>query len=145
MYETILVPTDGSEEAKHAEDRALELADAFNATVHSLFVVEPVTTVEVGTERIREAMEEEGRRVVGEFEKRAESRGVTTVTDVRNGSPPRQIMDYAEENDADLIVMGTHGRTGVTRYVLGSVTERIVRMSDVPVLTVRKPDEESEE
>jgi nucleotide-binding universal stress UspA family protein len=76
-----------------------------------------------------------------EIERRARSRGIEAVrTEVITGSPHRAIREYAEDKDVDLIVIGTHGRTGVERYLLGSVTEKIVRTADVPVLTVR-PEE----
>ena len=63
------------------------------------------------------------------------------MTAVRRGDPHETIIEYADDVDADVIVMGTHGRTGLDRRVLGSVTERTVRLSDVPVLTVRADDE----
>jgi nucleotide-binding universal stress UspA family protein len=62
---------------------------------------------------------------------------VQTRTEVRSGNPHETILDYTDEHDIDLVVMGTHGRTGLDRYLLGSVTEKVVRTSDVPVLTVR--------
>jgi nucleotide-binding universal stress UspA family protein len=68
---------------------------------------------------------------------------VDTVTAIERGPPHRAILDYADENAIDLIVMGTHGRTGIERYLLGSVAEKVVRTSDVPVLTARFSDDES--
>jgi nucleotide-binding universal stress UspA family protein len=65
---------------------------------------------------------------------------VQTKTVVRAGPPYKAILDYVESYDIDLILMGTHGRTGLDRYLLGSVTEKVVRMSDVPVMTVRHGD-----
>jgi nucleotide-binding universal stress UspA family protein len=63
--------------------------------------------------------------------------GVHCVAAVRHGTPHREILDYADETGVDLIVIGTHGRTSLRRTVLGSVTERVVRLSAVPVLAVR--------
>ena len=140
MYDTILVPTDGSDGARAALGHALDLATTFDATVHTLFVVEQVYAADVGTERILEAMRAEGTRAVEQFAERAEAAGVASVSDVRTGTPHREILDYVEEHDVDLVVMGTHGRTGLDRYLLGSVTEKVVRLSDVPVLTVPRPD-----
>ncbi len=71
--------------------------------------------------------------------------GVKTETSVRVGSPYHVILGYAATNDIDIIVMGTHGRTGLDRYLLGSVTEKIVRLSDVPVVTVRAADKRDSE
>ncbi|MBX0285847.1 universal stress protein [Haloarcula salinisoli] len=63
--------------------------------------------------------------------------GVPVETAVLSGDPYKRIREYAEDHDVDLVVMGTHGRTGVDRYLLGSVTEKVVRTADQPVLTVR--------
>lgn len=137
MYDNILLPTDGSDGSKDAFEHALELAKTYGSTIHALYVVEPVHSADVGMERILEAMRAEGERIVAETEERANSAGIEASKDVRIGSPHREILEYAEENGVDLIVMGTHGRTGLNRYLLGSVTEKVVRLSDVPVLTVR--------
>jgi nucleotide-binding universal stress UspA family protein len=64
---------------------------------------------------------------------------------VAQGTPHQAILDYIGEHDIDLVVMGTHGRTGLDRYLLGSITEKVVRLSDAPVLTVRMPAEYSGE
>ncbi|QWC19936.1 universal stress protein [Halorubrum sp. 2020YC2] len=64
-----------------------------------------------------------------------------TVTAVETGTPHSAILEYATANDVDLVVMGTHGRTGVERYLLGSVAEKVVRLSDAPVVTVRADEE----
>jgi nucleotide-binding universal stress UspA family protein len=67
---------------------------------------------------------------------------VDIETVLRQGAPHTTILEYADEADVDLIVMGTHGRSGIHRYLLGSVTERVVRTADAPVLTVRMEREE---
>lgn len=144
MYDNILVPTDGSAESEAAFEHALGLAEMHGSTIHALFVVEPVYTGDVGTGQYLDVMEEDGERIVAELAERADSAGAETATDVRVGSPHRQILEYAEENGVDLVVMGTHGRTGLNRYLLGSVTEKVVRLSDVPVLTVRRERDDEE-
>jgi nucleotide-binding universal stress UspA family protein len=74
----------------------------------------------------------------------AESAGVETIEGVvSSGTPHRAILDYVDEEDVDLVVMGTHGRTGLDRYLLGSVTEKVVRLSDAPVITVRLSDDDA--
>jgi nucleotide-binding universal stress UspA family protein len=70
------------------------------------------------------------------------SDGIDVVTAVATGTPHTEILEYADEHDVDLVVMGTHGRTGVERHLLGSVTEKVVRMADAPVVTVRADEEE---
>lgn len=144
MFERILIPVDGSEPAQNAARLGVDLAVEHDATVHGLYVVEPVTVAEGGAGQVIESMQETGQEIVSEFAELAESRELPVETDVKTGVAHREILEYAEANDIDLMVVGTHGRTGIGRYLLGSVTEKIVRLSDVPVLTVR-PDEDDEE
>ena len=144
MYQNILIPTDGSEGVEKAVEQGLSLAEAYDATVHALYVIEPVYSADYGTNQIIDALQAEGERATEAIEEQSEQRGISATTAVRTGAPHRQILDYVDENDVDLVVMGTHGRTGIGRYLLGSVTEKVVRLSDVPVLTVsmQSPDEE---
>jgi len=143
MYETILVPTDGSAGAHAALDEAVSLAATYDATVYSLYVADTsAAQPETGYVDIVESFERIGEETTAEAVERAERADVEAVGAVRTGLPHRTILDYAEEIDADLIVMGTHGRTGLERYLLGSVTEKVVRTADAPVLTVRMADED---
>ena len=87
-----------------------------------------------------ERLREQGESAVGMVERMAESHDVDVVTAVESGDPAKTILAYAEEIDADVVVVGTHGRSGVKRYVLGSVAERLVRHATCPVLTVRLPE-----
>ncbi|MDS0221396.1 universal stress protein [Haloarcula sp. S1AR25-5A] len=169
MYEQILFPTDGSDGADVALEHARDIAETYDGTLHILTVLD-TTSPHIGmtaagpasgsTGMIAEepGMAESG--MVGEdhsvqahLRERAEAivdaaadavDTVDTVTAVESGVPHSAILDYAAENDIDLVVMGTHGRTGVGRYLLGSVTEKVVRTSDVPVLTVRLGDGDTE-
>ncbi|WP_148416194.1 universal stress protein [Haloferax sp. KTX1] len=142
MYDRILVPLDGSAPGDEALDRAIDLAATAGATLYALYVVDErvlhATQLDAGG--LVRAYEEEGERIVSEAVEAAEAAGIEVVTAVEHGSPHRAILRYAEEIDADLIVMGTHGRRGIERYLLGSVTERVLRMADVPVLSVRSED-----
>ncbi|ADE04963.1 universal stress protein [Haloferax volcanii] len=142
MYDRILVPVDGSGPADEALDRALDLAAATDATLYALYVVDEralhATQLDAGG--LVRAYEAEGERIVSEAVEAAEADGTEVVTAVEHGSPHRAILRYAEEVDADLIVMGTHGRRSIERYLLGSVTERVLRLVDVPVLSVRSED-----
>ena len=144
MYDRILVPTDGSTSVEGAIDRAIDLATRYGATLHLLSVVEPIYTVNDGLGSIYDTLESDARASVEETAGRCEAADVTTVTALRTGVPHREILDYADEEGVDLIVMGTHGRTGLDRYLLGSVTEKVVRLSDVPVLTVRLRDDHTD-
>jgi nucleotide-binding universal stress UspA family protein len=144
-YEKILVPTDGSPGAMKAVDEAIDLAEATGATVHALYVVDAgAVSAELDASVLMESFEELGRTAVADVRERASERGFESVqTTVRTGVPHEEIRAYAAAHDVDLIVMGTHGRTGLDRLLLGSVTERIVRTADVPVVTVRFDDEAS--
>lgn len=139
MFEHVLIPVDGSEPASAAARFGMDLAAEHDATVHVLYVVEPVPMGEGGTGQVIESMQEAGESIVSETAEQAEERGLTVVTTVNTGTAKREILDYAERNDIDLVVIGTHGRTGIGRYLLGSVTESVVRLSDIPVLTVQSP------
>lgn len=134
MLEDVLLATDGSDEAGVAIDHGLELAARFAATVHVLHVVDVQQTE---TAPHSEAWREEGEAYVAAVADRAAADGIDVETAVPTGYPEDCILEYAAEYGVDLIAMGTHGRTGVRRYVLGSVAERVVRLADVPVLTVR--------
>jgi nucleotide-binding universal stress UspA family protein len=136
VYDTILVPTDGSDAAAAALEPAFELAATTGATVHALFVVEPVYSAEYNVQDIYDSIQEEAERVLADVADRGEAAGIEVVTAVENGTAHRRILEYAGGNGVDLVVMATHGRTGIGRYLLGSVTEKVVRLSDVPVLTV---------
>lgn len=136
MFEHILIPTDGSEPAQDAAKTGIDLAAIHGATIHGLYVVKPRRSAEGGTEQVMESMRASGERTVAELAEQAEANGLVAITDVTEGVPYEEILDYAETNDIDLVVMGTHGRTGIGRYLLGSVTEKVVRLSEIPVLTV---------
>lgn len=146
MYETILIPTDGSDVAKAATAHGLDIARRYDATVHALAVIDTAELLELGYfggdrsdfEETIEPLEETAQDAVEEIKNRAESEGVKTIGVVRQGAPSETILTYATEADVDLIVMGTHGRSGFQRFLAGSVAERVVRAGTVPVLTVRE-------
>ncbi|MFC7166369.1 universal stress protein [Halospeciosus flavus] len=143
MYDTILVPVDGSAPSNAAVDEAVELAGAFGATVHFLFVVDVEGfALDEHAGSLVEQLHRQGEHAVEEARETAERQDVTAFGEVREGVPHRTIVRYAEEIDADVVVMGTHGRKGFRHFLLGSVTERVVREAPVPVLTVRAPEEE---
>lgn len=144
MYDEILVPTDGSRAADRAVEHAIDLAKQYDARLHALYVVDAnaYSTLEAGTDVVISALEEEGEEAVSDVADRAEEEGIETATEVITGTVHRSIIEYADDNDVDLIVMGTHGRRGIDRYLLGSVTEKVVRTADMPVMTIRMEEEE---
>ena len=142
MYDDILLPTDGSAGMEAVIDHAGQLAAEHGARVHALYVVDTASLsdlpVEGGFDGVSRQLNTEGERALDDVEDRLEAPVERTLTD---GSPAREIVAYATEEGCDVVVMGTHGRTGVDRLILGSVAERVVRSSPVPVLTVRvSPD-----
>jgi len=147
MYDEILVPTDGSPAADAAVEHAVTLADRFDATLHALYVVDATaySAIEAGTDIVAEALETEGEDAVSRIAEAADDADLPVVESVTSGTAYRSILEYADGNDIDMIVMGTHGRRGLDRYLLGSVTERVVRSANQPVLTVRDRGEDADE
>lgn len=139
-YERILVPTDGSDNATAVIEEAMDVAGQYGATVHGLYVVNtgavPTTDVQFREEYVEHG-QELGVEAVEAIEAAGDVAGVETTTVVRNGTPHEEILEYTRENDVDLIVLGTHGRSGLSRALLGSVAERVIRQADRPVLVVR--------
>jgi len=140
MYDTVLVPTDGSEHSVRAAEHGRYLAERFDATLHVLAVVDVEAAAgvfDVGLEEgFVDRLEEQGRAAIDTVEAALDDVDQLETALVR-GEPSAAILDYAAEQGVELIAMGTHGRTGLDRYVTGSVTERVVRRAEVPVLTAR--------
>jgi len=153
MYERILIPTDGSEVAEAAIEQAVDLAEKYDAELHALYVVDTdAVAYSLGTEqvdRLRQGKLEEIAEIKSKAEAatsfvrdRGEARGLDVVERHVGGRPHELIAEYAADNDVDLIVMGSHGRSGVRRALLGSVTERTLRSTHTPVLVVDYRDTE---
>lgn len=140
MFDDILVPTDGSENAERALEHAIVIAKAFDATVHGVYVVNITYAADfeggVNTESVVTALEREGESALDVVESRCDEAGVDVIRELLDGRPSVRISEYAKEHDSDLIIMGTHGRRGLSRVLLGSVTESVVRRSRRPVLTI---------
>ncbi|NUB91217.1 universal stress protein [Haloterrigena sp. SYSU A121-1] len=152
MYERILVPTDGSETAEVAVEHALELAERYDAVVHTLYVVdtdsmsltlgaEQLDRIEQGKFGEMDEVRERAERATDYVADRARERGLEVVEHVSAGKPHSLIAEYVEDNDIDLVVMGSHGRSGIRRTLLGSVTERTLRSTRAPVLVVDTDEE----
>jgi len=142
MVKRLLVPVDGSDPADAALEFALEEYPDADITV--LSVIDP-TDVGYGSieaapstfEHLQKSAEERTQKVLDEAESRAAEHGMTVTGETVIGMPSRAIVEWAENNDVDGIVIGSHGRQGVTRVLLGSVAESVVRRSPVPVTVVR--------
>jgi nucleotide-binding universal stress UspA family protein len=138
MYDTILFPTDGSEPARIAADHAIDLATRYDATLHALFVVDVAAfdVADADTSLIVDAFEDRGEEAVETIRGAAEAAGVDCETAIVNGTPADAILEYVDEESTDCIAMATHGRRGLSRLLLGSTTERVLRRSPVPLHVV---------
>lgn len=140
----ILVPTDFSDNAAQALDAAVDLARRYEATLLLLHVYQPPVYafpdgIVLAGSKVLLSMADASDRGLAEAKAQAEqlgARGVSVQSAL--GTPFADIIRVAREEDADLIVMGTHGRTGLAHALLGSVTEKVVRKAPCPVLTVRR-------
>ncbi len=139
MYDDILVPTDDSEVSRTAIEHAVYLAEKCDATLHGLFVTDSGTVEKIAGRYPRSVddLEGIGQEALEYVESVATDHDVSVMTELVGGAAHEQITNFAQDNDIDVIVMGTHGRQGVDRYLLGSVTERVIRTADIPVLAVR--------
>ncbi|MFD1685172.1 universal stress protein [Halobellus litoreus] len=141
MYERILLPTDGSDASLAAAAHAGSLAETTGATVQVVSVADSRNRFEspssgLAPDAWREAERERATAAIEETAAELPE-AVETERTVVTGIPQDEIVDLVAETGADAVVMGTHGRAGIDRYLIGSVTERVVRRSPVPVLTVQ--------
>ena len=148
MYERILLATDGSIASREAAAHAVDLAASNNATLHALYVVdEAVYGAYSGDEYVDEAegpehgLEEHGEETLAELSARGEERGVEVIDVMRHGDPAEVVVDYAEEADAGLLVLGTRRRPEEYRALLGSVTDRVLRLTPRPAVVVKTETE----
>ncbi|NLX47752.1 MAG: universal stress protein [Euryarchaeota archaeon] len=145
LFKKILVPTDGSEYTKAAVSMGLEMAKATGAEVTALYVVDQTSFINFPMDStivsVYTLLEKEGEEAMEYVRKEAEQLGVKVSVRIEEGSPSRKIVELSAEHD--LVVMGTLGRTGFSKLLLGSVAERVVRFAKCPVLVVRSPGEEN--
>jgi nucleotide-binding universal stress UspA family protein len=144
MHETVLIATDGSEEVERAVNYAIDLAEAFDAEVHVLYVVETqatyILTVGLSDEDMEE-YEEYGEEVVTDVVERAKDRGLEGRGIVRKGRISEEIVEYAEGNDIGTIIMGQQGRGATVDKYIGSTAEKVMRKTDVPVTAIGPKNE----
>ena len=139
LIKTVLALTDGSQNSRNALRYAVEICRKFDASLRILSVIEDMPSyinLEVGAEfmaNIQETIRSEVITCSGY----CETSGIDCIGEIRHGIPYEEIVAYAEEIDADLIVMSTHGHTGLSHILLGSVAEKIVLHAPCPVLTTR--------
>jgi nucleotide-binding universal stress UspA family protein len=141
MFQTILVATDGSEPAERALEAAIEEAKVWGADVHAIYVVESglfsSLPMDNTLEMIYSVLQKEGEEILNSALQKAKAAGVSLHTHLRQGHAGSEILALAEEVGADLILIGSHGKSGVDRLLLGSVTDYVVRHSAVTTTVVR--------
>ncbi len=148
----IVVPTDFSEFSRLALDYAITIAQTFKATIFLIHVtpekeLDSIRQIspylEPGKiEELLKGRESEDRKQLNEFIPPEKKEGIKTEAIHRVGTPFLEIIKVAKEKEADLIVMATHGRSGLSHILFGSVAEKVVRKSTCPVLSIRPPEHE---
>lgn len=152
MYKKILLPTDGSENSKRANKHAIWLADINGAEILVLHIIEPhypriallpISTLPNPDENFYDELKEEGKIIVNDFKEeliqnqcKGKCEDVKLTTLVKEGKPYMEILTTIIEEDIDVVVMGASGRHGLDKFMLGSVTERVVRESKIPVMII---------
>lgn len=139
-FETYLVPTDGSEPAEAAAERAFDLAKQCDASIHVLSVADDSVTGGIAqgddSTELRERLHERASDRALALREEAQEHGLDAIVAVRTGAPADEIVEYASTASVDAIVMGTSGRGGLRRALVGSVADRVVRTAPVPVMTI---------
>ena len=141
MYKRIVLAVDGSEASSNAIKHAVELAKNNKGTLIAVYVITPIDITDIETfkpDMIHEGLKKEGEKILSEIKERAGKVGVEVETRIEDGIPDEKICEVAEDSDSDLIIMGSHGRTGFGKVLIGSVTERVISKEKCrPVLVVR--------
>ena len=141
-FKKIMVATDGSVCSRLAANKGIELARLSGGTVYAVYVVSTEyfssMAVDFDWERMHEALKKDGCKAVNYVKGIGELENVSVKSILLEGHPADELIRYAEENEMDIIVMGTLGKTGLDRLLLGSVAGNVVRHSKVPVMVVRE-------
>lgn len=145
----IIVPTDFSQLSQSAFNYAKDLAEQMNATIHLVYVLEKtppflaMKSLDVTEEEIMKSMEEQAlKQLKMSAEKLKDDSSINVIEVLRKGIDYEEIVKYSKENNADLVVIATHGHTGILHTLLGSVAEKVIRYSKCPVLVISSKEEE---
>lgn len=142
-FKRILIPTDGSEYTKAAIKKGIALAKQMGAEVTAMYVVDQTSFINFPMDStivsVYSLLEKEGKDAIDFVVQEGEKAGIKVNTLIEEGSPSRKIVDASK--NFDLIVMGTLGRTGISKILLGSVAEKVIRFALCPVLVVRSEGE----
>lgn len=137
----ILIPTDGSDCSLRAATAGISLAKLFNAEIYAIYVVDTIIleqlTRSIATNDVEKELKEKGERYLNYIVESAKKEGIKAEAILTKGEPHDQIVSFAKTKGIDLIVMGTYGRRGTKRILIGSVTERVIEYAPCPVLVVK--------
>lgn len=148
IYKRIVIATDGSSRVRKAVEAGINIAKLSGAKLYVVYVVVPTTHTirNFGWEKTAmEHFRDEGKRAIRFVEDAAKAEDLEVIPVLLEGQPADEIIKFAKQNDIEMIVMGTLGKTGLDRFLLGSVAENVVRHSKVPVLVVKSEYSEEEE
>jgi nucleotide-binding universal stress UspA family protein len=144
MYKRILAPLDGTRISEHIARHIKAIAKGDNLPdVFLLRVLEPTTQISESSDEKTQDRKERGfetaRKNLSQIAEDLQKEGIIPTIDVIEGVPADKILEYIKTKNIDLVIMGTHGRSGVSRLMMGSVAEKVLRQSPVPVLVVKPP------
>jgi nucleotide-binding universal stress UspA family protein len=141
LYKKIFIATDGSDQNKKAIQHALEFAKMCGAKLYAGYVVDTAAfasiPMDAGWEMMYELLEKEANEVTTSVGEIAQKENIPFESVILEGHPGSEIVDFADKQGMDLIIMGTLGKRGLDHFLLGSVAENVIRNSKVPVLVVR--------
>ncbi|NOZ67687.1 MAG: universal stress protein [Deferribacteres bacterium] len=140
IYKTIILAVDGSDVSRNALRHAVELTKQNNGTLIAVHVIPPIDVMDIETfkpESLIKGLKEEGKKILSEVRELAAGEDVKVQTTIEEGIPFEVICEAARNANADLIVMGSHGHTGIGKVFIGSVTERVISRAHCPVLVVK--------
>lgn len=131
MFKIIMVPTDGSEFAKRAEDIAISMASKYDARIVGVYVIDEKLIYPY------DVLEDEGKEILKNLNKKAKKEGVIVDEILVFGDPAKDLITISRRMNADIVVVGTHGKKGLEKLFMGSVAENIIKSVDAPVLLVK--------
>lgn len=143
MYKRILIATDGSDKSRLAAQEGLELAKALGAEVLALYVVNEVVIAsavrQLGADKkeVEAKLQKQGEKALDDIKEMGDKMGVKVEPVIRIGAPANVIIDVARTENIDCIVMGSHGESGVSKLLIGSVVQKVLYWATTPVLVVR--------
>ncbi|MBN1572679.1 MAG: universal stress protein [Deltaproteobacteria bacterium] len=143
LYKRILVAVDGSSCSNKAVKLTVDMCGQFGAEMHTIFVISEIVVDnfkrlgKLESKEVIEKLKGEGRKYFRDAKEQAKEADVKVVEVLKAGFPADEIVTYAKKSKVDLIVMGTHGKRGATRPLIGSVADRVIHLAPCPVMVVR--------